>query len=226
MRNKQIEVIQVLYQYVLDSCIFKTHGHRFEKQIKGETLGFHRCVSLIVDRIQSLESDNDEWLSIGENSECALSDFVVACYWACVDCHGGQESPTYALQCKLGEIFTPGMSTLDSENDTVRDTCYLICTFLTTGERTMKPQIQKVVFRRFSKKEGGQVIALLCNTGRDCLPGNVMSYMRHGQHSEAGRYLGEHLRLASPEEYAPLLTELRRIYAPEFEIVPVSRLTV
>jgi hypothetical protein len=92
------------------------------------------------------------------------------------------------------------------------------------GGETMKPQIQKVVFRRFSKKEGGQVIALLCNTGRECLPGNVMSYMHHGQHSEASRYLGQCLRLASPEEYAPLLADLRSIYAPEFQIVPVSRL--
>lgn len=88
----------------------------------------------------------------------------------------------------------------------------------------MKPQIQKVVFRKWPKKEGGQVIALLCNTARDCLPGNVMSYMHTGQHSEASRNLGQWLRLASPEEYASLLAELRAIYAPEFEIVPVSRL--
>ena len=42
----------------------------------------------------------------------------------------------------------------------------------------------------------------------------VESYMHVGQHSEASRNLGQNLRLASPEEYAPLLRELRAIYKP------------
>lgn len=77
-----------------------------------------------------------------------------------------------------------------------------------------------VVFRKFPD---GAVIALFCDSAKDCNPGHVMSYMHIGQHGEASRTLGRNLRLATPDEYAPLLAELRRIYAPE-TINPVSRL--
>lgn len=77
----------------------------------------------------------------------------------------------------------------------------------------------KVVFRKFSD---GAVIALLCGTAKDCCPGNVMSYMHVGQHSEASRGIGRNLKLATPEEYEPLLRELEAIY--ETKITPVKRL--
>lgn len=69
-----------------------------------------------------------------------------------------------------------------------------------------------VVFRKFPE---GTVIALLCGTAIDCNPGNVMSYMKYGQHGEASRDLGRSLKLAAPEEYADLQRELSGIYAPE-----------
>jgi hypothetical protein len=78
----------------------------------------------------------------------------------------------------------------------------------------------KVVFRKFKE---GDVIALFCGSAKDCRAGNVMSYQHAGQHDEASRQLGRNLRLATPEEYAPLLRELQAIYAPE-TVEPVSRL--
>lgn len=80
---------------------------------------------------------------------------------------------------------------------------------------------QKIVFRKFPE---GDVIALFCDSAKDCNPGHVMSYMHVGQHGEASRYLGRNLKLASPAEYEPLLRELSDIYAPDFRIVPVNRL--
>lgn len=77
----------------------------------------------------------------------------------------------------------------------------------------------KAVFRKFSD---GQVIALICNSARDCNPGMVMSYMHIGQHSEASRDLGRNLKLASPEEYASLQCELQGIYGGP--VAAVSRL--
>jgi hypothetical protein len=77
-----------------------------------------------------------------------------------------------------------------------------------------------VVFRVFPE---GDVIALLCGTTVECNPGNVMSYMHIGQHGEAPRHLGRNLRLATPEQYAPLLHEMRSIYHPE-PVNPVNRL--
>jgi hypothetical protein len=76
------------------------------------------------------------------------------------------------------------------------------------------------VFRVFPE---GDVIALLCGTASDCRTGNVMSYTHIGQHGEASRNIGRNLRLATPEQYAPLLRELRSIYHPE-PINPVNRL--
>ena len=77
-----------------------------------------------------------------------------------------------------------------------------------------------VVFRRYPE---GDVIALFCASGPDCNAGNVMSYMHVGQHGEASRQLGRNLKLATAEEYAPLLRELQSIYKPE-PIRPVTRL--
>jgi hypothetical protein len=82
---------------------------------------------------------------------------------------------------------------------------------------------QKIVFRVFPGADK-EVIALFCDTEKDCNPGNVMSYMHVGQHSEASKYLGRNLRLAKPGEYRALFSELTRIYAPEVRIVPVNRL--
>lgn len=82
-------------------------------------------------------------------------------------------------------------------------------------------ETQNVVFRVFPN---GEVIALLCGTANDSSPGCVMAYMHVGQHGDASRHLGRYLRLATPEEYADLLKELERIYAPEYKIVPVKRM--
>lgn len=77
-----------------------------------------------------------------------------------------------------------------------------------------------VVFRVFPQ---GDVIALFCDSAKDCVSGNVMSYMHVGQHGEAAKDLGRGLRLASEQERAPLLAELRALYAPE-PVNPVERL--
>ena len=78
----------------------------------------------------------------------------------------------------------------------------------------------RVVFRCFARSE---VIALFCDSAKDCNPGRVMSYMHVGQHGEACRDLGRNLRLATPKEYASLKRELEGIYWPE-PIIPVTRL--
>lgn len=83
-----------------------------------------------------------------------------------------------------------------------------------------------VVFRVFPRSENNakpEVIALFCDSAQDCRPGNVMSYMHMGQHGEAARCLGRSLKLATPDQYAPLKRELESIYHPE-PIVPVNRL--
>ncbi|QBX06479.1 hypothetical protein H1O16_gp066 [Burkholderia phage BcepSaruman] len=88
------------------------------------------------------------------------------------------------------------------------------------GAAKFAPPALRVVFRKFRE---GYVIAFFCNSAKDCNPGNVMSYMHTGQHGEVSRSLGRDLKLATPEEYAPLLAELRRVYHPR-SVEPVKRL--
>lgn len=70
----------------------------------------------------------------------------------------------------------------------------------------------KVIFRRWSDAQGGDVIALFpelaSNYGN---PHQVESYMHVGQHGGADPAIVENTRLATPEEYAPLKAELERI---------------
>jgi hypothetical protein len=72
----------------------------------------------------------------------------------------------------------------------------------------------KVVFRIFSKREGGGVIAIF---PRDCGtydPATCSSYMHLGQHSACNpALLSRSLRLATPAEYADLKRELEN-YGP------------
>ena len=71
----------------------------------------------------------------------------------------------------------------------------------------------KVIFRKFPE---GDVIALFPeqNEGR----GTINSYMTVGQHSEASKALISELKPASPEEYADLMSELKKVgYNPTVE---------
>ena len=71
----------------------------------------------------------------------------------------------------------------------------------------------KVIFRKFSKRDGGAVIALFpgiaATVGK---PETCESYMHIGQHSAANLPgLTASLKLAWPSEYADLEEELTRI---------------
>jgi hypothetical protein len=68
----------------------------------------------------------------------------------------------------------------------------------------------KVIFRKFAARHGGEVIALFPEIAAD-MSGNVESYMHTGQHGAASPDLGRTLRLATPDEYAPLTRELAYI---------------
>lgn len=69
-----------------------------------------------------------------------------------------------------------------------------------------------VIFKK--TPDDGEIIAFFPETLRDgsCNPGNIMSYMHTGQHSEASIDFFRECEPASEEEYAELLTELERVY--------------
>lgn len=61
----------------------------------------------------------------------------------------------------------------------------------------------KVVFRKF---KNGEIIALFPQML--CSRGTIISYMHIGQHGGADPLIVYDTKLATPEEYAPLLAEL------------------
>ena len=126
--EKNLAIIKGLYNWILSSSLFRTNGHNFDTI---ESLDFHIALRTICSKIEALEPDCDDWLYFGEGSDCALSDFIVAAYWACVDCHGGQESDTYATMCALGSIFSPSMSSLEDDPESSEKFAYdQICGYL------------------------------------------------------------------------------------------------
>lgn len=69
----------------------------------------------------------------------------------------------------------------------------------------------KVIFRIWDKEFGGEVVALFPGLAGDMSPSTCQSYQHTGQHGAASVALSSLLRLATPEEYADLADELRRI---------------
>ena len=75
----------------------------------------------------------------------------------------------------------------------------------------MKNNATRVIFRRWPKAQGGDVIAHFPALAGTCNPATCQSYHHAGQHGTAQISLGRTLKLASPAEYAELAAELRRI---------------
>ena len=73
----------------------------------------------------------------------------------------------------------------------------------------------KVIFRIFPKSKGGEVIALFPEEPGTNDPRTCLSYVRNGQHGAASVDLGRSLRLATPEEYAPLKRHLETYLGPD-----------
>jgi hypothetical protein len=74
----------------------------------------------------------------------------------------------------------------------------------------MKIERTKVIFRIWKSELGG-VIALFPAIAATRNPYECQSYMHFGQHGAASVDLSRELRLATPAEYGPLATELRRL---------------
>jgi hypothetical protein len=81
-------------------------------------------------------------------------------------------------------------------------------------ETTQLKPLTPVIFRKFLKREGGDIIALFPNAYDYIKPGRdtVLSYMHVGQHADASYYSMIHIsKPAKPDEYKDLAEELTRI---------------
>jgi len=67
--------------------------------------------------IKALPEDNDTWFYIGEGNESDLMNTVIGAYWHYSQWSGGQDSISYAAQCALGSIYSPGMEVEPTNDD-------------------------------------------------------------------------------------------------------------
>lgn len=86
------------------------------------------------------------------------------------------------------------------------------------------PEKLDVLFRATGPRKNPDVTAVFpteCGTNRY----DMTCYAHVGQHGTCDSGWYNTTRKAKPAEYTALLTELRRIYAPEYELVVKSRMT-
>lgn len=78
--------------------------------------------------------------------------------------------------------------------------------------KTKNSILTKVIFRKWPKREGGDVIALFPEVASSYIRSyDCESYQHIGQHGGASPDIVQWTRPATPEEYAPLKRELESI---------------
>ena len=98
------------YFKVIDNSLFLTTGK----------LDYDRVTDAIIALANYIyEHDiNDEFMwDIGEGGVCTLGDLIVGAYWHYSEHHLGMNSDGYAAFCALGQVFGPGMSSVEEENE-------------------------------------------------------------------------------------------------------------
>lgn len=95
---------------VIDRTLFTVNGKLPYDRIT-------EAIILLCDEIEATETDEFIWSEIGEFGDCCLGDLIVNAYWHYCEWHGGQSSDGYRALCALGGIFSPGMSSLESEDN-------------------------------------------------------------------------------------------------------------
>lgn len=103
---KTLADVQSMYDDIMEQ-VFTIHGTDNHLEVT------HKIIQLS----EAVHGNDDEFIwDLGEFSECTLGDFIVGAYWHYTEWHSGQNSIEYEALCRLGEIFSPGMSSVESEN--------------------------------------------------------------------------------------------------------------
>ena len=95
----------------IDAAVFCTNGN----------LDYDRVTDAVIVLANSvhdfpMSDDGYEVWDIGEFGSCCLSDFIIGAYWHYTEWHAGQWSNGYAALSALGQVFSPGMSSVETDN--------------------------------------------------------------------------------------------------------------
>ncbi len=105
----QLNNIKRLYR-VINASLFLITGKLDYARITDATIA-------LANAVHAFNGDSDDLWSIGECDACSLSDFIVGAYWHYCEWHAGMLSPSYGALCALGEVFNPGMTSTETDND-------------------------------------------------------------------------------------------------------------
>ena len=102
--------IKRLYR-TIDASVFCTTGR----------LDYDRVTDAVIKLANAvhdfpMSDDGYEIWDIGEFGACNLADFIAGAYWHYTEWHSGQWSKGYAALSALGQVFSPGMSSLDEDS--------------------------------------------------------------------------------------------------------------
>lgn len=67
-------------------------------------------ITKLANLIHDYGGETEDWLYLNEFGNASPDAILVGAYWHAVEWHGGQDCPVYAMQCAIGQVFSPGMT--------------------------------------------------------------------------------------------------------------------
>ena len=113
----ELHNIERIYN-VIDNSLFMTTGELDYDRITDAIIKLANSVDDYFEGPNAPKFEGYEVWDIGENSGgCTLSELIVGAYWHYTEWHNGQWSKGYAALSALGQVFNPGMTMPERDNE-------------------------------------------------------------------------------------------------------------
>ena len=116
--NNDIHNIKRLF-CVIDQSLFTISGKLDYNRITDAIIALCNAIEHYCDP-NNFDHDSESIWYIGEGGNCCLSDLIIGAFWHYTEWHSEQWSKGYQALSVLGDIFSPGMSYPESDNEAYR----------------------------------------------------------------------------------------------------------
>lgn len=125
-------------EYVFEALVLDVVGELQSGNVTADNLAEWTTAALEIDWDSAYEATRVDDESTDESGE--LGDVLEAMYWYGVDCHGGQFSDEYKLQCAVSTVFTPGAGSTGPEPESsAMDMYRTLCEAAGRGDQPTPP---------------------------------------------------------------------------------------
>jgi len=86
-------------------------------------LNYNRITDAIIklsNLVHEYPGDSDDIWHLSNNCLEGVADIIIGAYWHYADWHSGQWSHEYAALYALSQVFEPGMSSIEFDNETYK----------------------------------------------------------------------------------------------------------